>query len=176
MVIVRPVALAALISPAAFWLGAIDAPALAQDQDKAAATGEARCPAGGAFSIGGETFGPGDVTKVEPEFSDLGMPLIEIEFSDQGQARFVALQDGRVGDRLPICLGGALLSDPYLTEPITGSSLQIAGGMTVPETRDLARRIREQLGLKGLDAKGLDVKGREPPSSGAADQSAERPQ
>jgi len=148
MVIVRPVALAALIALPAFGLGAIDVPAFAQDQDKAAATGEARCPAGGAFSIAGGTFGPGDVTEVEAQFSDLGMPLVQIELSDQGQARFVALQDGRVGDKLPICLGGVLLSDPLLTEPITGSSLQIAGGMTASETRDLARRIREQLGLK----------------------------
>ncbi|KRA62082.1 hypothetical protein ASD89_23620 [Caulobacter sp. Root656] len=148
MVIVRPVALAALIAAASLWLGAIDAPALAQGQDKAAAPGETRCPAGGALSIAGQTFGPDDVTEVETQFSDLGMPLVEIELSDQGQARFVALQDGRVGDRLPICLDGALLSAPYLTEPITGSSLQIAGGMTVPDTRDLARRIREQLGLK----------------------------
>lgn len=163
MVIVSPVALAALISLSAFWLGAIDAPALAQDQDRAAATGEARCPAGAAFSIGGETFGPGDVTKVEPEFSDLGMPVIEIDLSDQGHARFVALQDGRVGDRLPICLDGVLLSDPYLTEPITGSSLQIAGAMTAPETQDLARRIRERLGLKS----------KAPLSSGAPDHPAD---
>jgi hypothetical protein len=150
MVVVRPVACAALITLAAFWLGAIDAPALAQDQ------------AAAAFSIAGETFGPGDVTQVETQFSDLGMPLVEIELSDQGLARFVALQDGRVGDRLPICLGGVLLSDPFLTEPITGASLQIAGGMTAPETMDLARRIREQLGLKGGA----------PLSSGAPDQPA----
>jgi preprotein translocase subunit SecD len=148
MVANKPVALTALIAAASLWLGAIDAPALAQGQDKAAAPGETRCPAGGAFSIAGETFGPGDVTEVETQFSDLGMPLVQIELSDQGRARFVALQDGRVGDRLPICLDGVLLSAPYLAEPITGSSLQIAGGMTVPETRDLARRIREQLGLK----------------------------
>ncbi|KQZ31428.1 hypothetical protein [Caulobacter sp. Root1472] len=148
MAATKPVALAALIALSAFWFGAIDAPALAQDQDKIAATSEMHCPAGGAFSIAGETFGPGDVTEVETQFSDLGMPLVQIDLSDQGQARFVALQDGRVGDRLPICLDGALLSDPYLAEPITGSSLQIAGGMTVPDTRDLARRIREQLGLK----------------------------
>lgn len=164
MVIVRPVALAALIALSAFWLGAIDAPALAQDQDQAAATGEAPCPAGGAFSIAGETFGPGDVTEVETQFSDLGMPLVAIELSDQGHARFLALQDGRVGDRLPICLAGALLSAPYLAEPITGSSLQIASATTVPETRDLARRIREHLGLKG----------KAPPSSDAADQPAEQ--
>jgi hypothetical protein len=164
MITTRPVALAALISLAACWLGAIEASALAQDRDRAAVTGEAPCPAGGAFSIAGEPFGPGDVTRVETEFSDLGMPLIEIELSDQGRVRFLALQDGRVGDRLPICLAGALLSDPYLTEPITGSSLQIAGAMTVPETRDLARRIREHLGLKD----------KAPLSSGAADQPAEQ--
>lgn len=161
MVVVRPVALAALIALSAFWLGAIDAPALAQDQ--AVATSEIRCPAGGAFSIAGEAFGPSDVTRVETQFSDLGMPLVQIDLSDQGQARFVALQDGRVGDRLPICLGGVLLSDPYLTEPITGSSLQIAGGMTTPETMDLARWIREQLGLKDTA----------PLSSGAPDHPAE---
>jgi preprotein translocase subunit SecD len=148
MVVVRLVASAALITLSAFGVGAIDAPALAQDKDQAAAAGETRCPAGGAFSIAGETFGPGDVTEVEPQFSDLGMPLVQIDLSDRGQARFVALQDGRVGDRLPICLGGVLLSDPLLTEPITGSSLQIAGGMTAPETMNLAKRIRERLGLK----------------------------
>ncbi len=159
MVAIRSVALAALIALSAFWLGAIDAPALAQDR---AATGETRCPAGAALSIAGETFEPGEVTRVETQFSDLGMPVIEIDLSDQGHARFLALQDGRVGDKLPICLGGVLLSDPYLTEPITGSSLQIAGGMTAPETMDLARRIREQLGLKG----------KAPLSSGAPDHPA----
>lgn len=149
MIATRPVALAALIALAACWPGAIDAPALAQDRDRAAATGDARCPAGVAFSIGGETFGPDDVARVETQFSEQGMPLVAIELSDQGRVHFVALQDGRVGDRLPICLGGALLSDPYLAEPITGSSLQIAGAMTARETQDLARRIREQLGMKG---------------------------
>jgi hypothetical protein len=165
MIAIRPVALAALIALPAFGPGAINAPAFAQDQNKATATGEARCPAdaAAAFSIAGETFGPGDVTEVETQFSDLGMPLVQIDLSDQGQARFVALQDGRVGDRLPICLDGALLSDPYLTEPITGSSLQIAGGMTAPETMDLATRIREQLGLKG----------KAPLPSGAPDHPAE---
>jgi preprotein translocase subunit SecD len=147
MVIVRPVA--ALVALSALWLGAIDARARAQDKDQAAATAEARCPAGGAFSISGQAFGPGEVARVEAQFSDEGMPLVEIELSDEGQARFLALQDGRVGDRLPICLDGALLSDPYLTEPITGPSLRIAGGMTTPETLDLVKRIREQLGLKG---------------------------
>jgi preprotein translocase subunit SecD len=164
MVIVRPVAFGTLVALSALWLGAIDAPALAQDKDQAAATGEARCPAGGAFSISGQAFGPGDVTRVETQFSDEGMPLVEIELSDEGQARFVALQDGRVGDRLPICLDGALLSDPYLTEPITGPSLRIAGGMTARETLDLAKRIQEQLGLKG----------KTPPSSAAPDYPAEQ--
>jgi hypothetical protein len=148
MVVTKPIVLGALIVLATFRLGPIDAPAFAQDQNKAAATGEARCPTDAAFSIAGETFGPGDVTEVETQFSDLGMPLVQIDLSDRGQARFVALQDGRVGDRLPICLGGVLLSDPLLTEPITGSSLQIAGGMTAPETMNLAKRIRERLGLK----------------------------
>jgi preprotein translocase subunit SecD len=164
MVAIKPVALAALIVLATFWLGAVAAPTFAQDQDKAATAGEARCPADAAFSIAGETFGPGDVTEVETQFSDLGMPLVQIELSDQGHARFLAVQDGRVGDRLPICLSGVLLSDPYLTEPIAGSSLRIAGGMTAPETMDLAKRIREQLGLKG----------EAPLSSGALDHPAEQ--
>lgn len=149
MIATRPVALTALISLAACWLGAIDAPALARDQDRAAATGDARCPAGAAFSIGGETFGPDDVARVETQFSELGMPLVAIELSDQGRVRFMALQDRWVGDRLPICLGAALLSAPYLAEPITGSGLQVAGAMTTRETQDLARRIWKQLGAKG---------------------------
>jgi hypothetical protein len=101
MIAARPVALTALL--AACWLGAIDAPALAQDRDRAAATGDAHCPAGAAFSIGGETFGPDDVARVETQFSELGMPLVAIELSDQGRVRFMALQEGRVGDRLPPC-------------------------------------------------------------------------
>lgn len=104
MIVARPVALAALIWLAPVWLGAIGAPALAQEQDQAAATGDARCPAGSAFPIGGETFGPGDVAVVETRFSELGTPLVAIE---------------------------------------------LAGAMTARETMDLARRIREQLGVKG---------------------------
>lgn len=130
-------------------LGAMGAPAFAREQHDAAPTGERRCPADTAFSIGGEAFGAGDVARVEAQFSDLGMPVILIELTDRGRPRFTALQEGRVGGTLPICLGETLLSDPYLTEPITGSSLQIAGAMTAAETMDLARRIREQLGLTG---------------------------
>ncbi len=135
-------------------LGAIAGPAFAREQERAAPTGEQRCPADAAFSIGGETFGPGDVALVEAQFSELGMPVILIELTDQSRPRFVALQEGRVGKTLPICLGETLLSDPYLTEPITGSSIQIAGAMTAAETRELARRIREQLGLKASRSEG----------------------
>jgi len=142
----------------AVLLGAIGTPILAQEQGRpdptTAPTGEQRCPADAAFSIGGETFGPGDVALVEAQFDALGMPVILIELTDQSRSRFVALQEGRVGKTLPICLGETLLSAPYLTEPITGSSIQIAGAMTAAETRELARRIREQLGLKASRSEG----------------------
>jgi hypothetical protein len=142
-------------------LGAMGGPAFAKEQERAAPAGERRCPADAPFSIGGEAFGPGDVARVEAQFDALGMPVILIELTDQSRSRFVALQEGRVGKTLPICLGETLLSDPYLTEPITGSSLQIAGAMTAAETRELARRIREQLGLA-------------PPGRGARDDAKEK--
>lgn len=126
-------------------LGATGAPALAQAQNLATAPGEPRCQADTAFSIGGERFGPDEVALVEAQFDESGMPVIVIDFSDQGHAHFVALQDGRVGETLPICLGGTLVTAPYLAAPITGSSLQIAGAATAPDTMDLARRIRQQL-------------------------------
>lgn len=126
-------------------LGAMAAPVFAQEQSRAAAPGEPRCPADTAFSIGGERFGSGDVALVEARFDESGMPVIVIDFSDQGHARFVALQEGRVGETLPICLGVTLVLAPYLAAPIKGASLQIAGAATAPDTVDLARRIRQQL-------------------------------
>jgi preprotein translocase subunit SecD len=117
--------------------------------------GERRCPADTAFSIGGERFGSGDVALVEARFDESGMPVIVIDFSDQGHARFVALQEGRVGETLRICLGDTLVFEPYLAAPITDSSLQIASAATAPDTLDLARRIREQL-FTGKAPKGQD--------------------
>lgn len=136
-------------------LGATAAPALAQEQNRIAAPGERRCPADTAFSIGGERFGSGDVALVEARFDESGMPVIVIDFSDQGHARFVALQEGRVGETLRICLGDTLVFEPYLAAPITDSSLQIASAATAPDTLDLARRIREQL-FTGKAPKGQD--------------------
>lgn len=121
------------------------APTLAQEQNRAAPAGERRCPADIAFSIGGESFGPDEVALVEARFDESGMPVIVIDFSDQGHARFVALQEGRVGETLPICLGDTQVFAPHLAAPITGSSLQIAGAATAPDTMDLAKRIRDQL-------------------------------
>jgi hypothetical protein len=136
-------------------LGATATPALAHGRSLAAAPGEPRCLADTAFSIGGVSFGPGDVALVDAQFDESGMPVIVIDFSDQGHARLVALQDGRVGETLPICLGGALVTAPYLAAPITGASLQIAGAATASDTMDLARRIREQL-FTGQAPKGQD--------------------
>ena len=146
-------------------LGVMAGPALAQARNFAAAPGEPRCPADTAFSIGGESFGPDEVALVEARFDESGMPVIVIDFNDQGHARFIALQEGRMGETLPICLGDTLVFAPYLAAPITGSSLQIAGAATAPDTMDLARRIREQL-FTDQAPKGQDgAKGRPPPST-----------
>jgi preprotein translocase subunit SecD len=104
-----------------------------------------RCETKYRVTIAGTPFEKGDARRVASGFDQLGMPIVTIEFTPSGQARFIALQNGLVGKTLPICLSGKLLSEPVLAEPILSNQFQIAGLPTVMDASDLAAKLGKLL-------------------------------
>lgn len=65
-------------------------------------------------------------------------PVVNIQFDQQGGARFAQLSTQNVGRQFAIILDGQVLSTPVFNEPILGGSAQIAGSFTVESANNLA--------------------------------------
>ena len=68
-------------------------------------------------------------------------PLIAVEFNDEGASIFEAMTARNIDKPIGIYLDGAPLSAPIVEEAITGGKAQITGQFTLPEARDLVRRL-----------------------------------
>ena len=69
-------------------------------------------------------------------------PIVNIQFDQQGAARFAQLTTENVGKPFAIILDGKVLSAPNINEPIQGGSAQISGGFTVDSANQLAISLR----------------------------------
>ena len=69
-------------------------------------------------------------------------PVVNIQFDQQGGARFAKLSTENVGRPFGIILDGQVLSTPVFNEPILGGSAQISGGFTVETANNLAISLR----------------------------------
>lgn len=94
------------------------------------------------LSIAGVPFSRADIASVEASFDDVAMPIVLLNFSETGDRKFQAVQQGRVGQQLEVALDGEILVSPYLVEPIAGAQLSIGGSFTREETERLAARLR----------------------------------
>ena len=69
-------------------------------------------------------------------------PVVNIQFNQQGGARFAKLTSENVNRPFAIILDGKVLSAPNINEPILGGSAQISGRFTVDSANQLAISLR----------------------------------
>jgi len=69
------------------------------------------------------------------------MPLILIEFDDEGSKIFEELTERNIGNPLAIYIDDMLISAPFVQDRISGGSAQITGNFTLEEARSLARNL-----------------------------------
>lgn len=109
--------------------------------------GKANPPAqesGKGLWIGGIGFGAADILAATPDIDpSTGYPVLEVQFSPAGQARFLEAQRCGVGTLIEISVDREVLSRPRLAERITGDRIQISGGWTgIAEVVALSRRVK----------------------------------
>jgi preprotein translocase subunit SecD len=69
-------------------------------------------------------------------------PNVNIQFDQQGGARFARLTQENVGKPFAIILDGQVISAPNINEPILGGSASISGNFTVESANQLAISLR----------------------------------
>lgn len=69
-------------------------------------------------------------------------PVVNIQFNQQGGARFAKLTKENVNRPFAIILDGKVLSAPNINEPILGGSAQISGRFSVDSANQLAISLR----------------------------------
>ncbi len=69
-------------------------------------------------------------------------PVVNIQFDQQGGARFARLTTENVNRPFAIILDGKVLSAPNINEPILGGSAQISGSFTTETANNLAISLR----------------------------------
>ena len=117
------------------------------------------CPAApaDAFVIGGTRFERGDAVAVKSGFSDQGMPIVQLTFSEAGRTRFAALQDRFMHLALPICHGDQLILAPVLVEKIGGTQVQLGGIGSAAAADALAAQLRASLIALQIPAGAVDT-------------------
>ncbi|MBU4347976.1 protein translocase subunit SecD [Patescibacteria group bacterium] len=74
-------------------------------------------------------------------FTDVGLPLVSIEFDSEGSELFEQLTTKNVGKPLAIFLDNNLISAPRVNEPISGGRAQITGIDDIKEAKKLVERF-----------------------------------
>jgi len=70
-----------------------------------------------------------------------GVPLISLQFNDEGAEIFEQLTSQNVGKILAIYIDGIPISSPVVQEAISGGKAQITGDFTVEEAKELVRNL-----------------------------------
>lgn len=95
--------------------------------------------------IGGIAFAAADIDSIEPtqdhNLADLWG--ITIAFTTAGNAKFVAAQRCGVDRPIELSVDGAVISRPFLQEPILGGKMVLMGGLGDQESAEaLTARLR----------------------------------
>ena len=102
-----------------------------------------RTKSNSGLSIGGRNFQLADIAGVEVSFSTHDhQPLVKLIFSAEGNAKFIEVQEGKIGEELPIFFDGRLVSCPVLREPILGGEVHILEAFSAEEASALANKIK----------------------------------
>lgn len=70
-----------------------------------------------------------------------GEPQIRLTFTDEGAALFEDITSRNVGKPLAMFLDEAILSAPFVNEPISGGEAIVSGGFTVEQAQLLVRQL-----------------------------------
>ena len=68
-------------------------------------------------------------------------PVIAVKMSRSSAKQFAQFTLRNVGHKIDIKLDGKTVASPVIREPILQGNLQISGGLTMPQARDLADSI-----------------------------------
>jgi protein-export membrane protein SecD len=80
--------------------------------------------------------------KAELSFDQqMGIPLILIQFDDEGSALFEQLTSENIGKILAIYIDNLPISTPVVQDKISGGKAQISGDFTIDEAKELARNL-----------------------------------
>jgi preprotein translocase subunit SecD len=62
--------------------------------------------------------------------SQLGKPVVLVQFDSQGQDIFCSITDSNIGNQMAIFVGGELITSPVIQDRICGGTAQIDGDFT----------------------------------------------
>lgn len=71
-----------------------------------------------------------------------GIPMVALQFNDEGSDLFAELTRKNIGKQIAIFLDGELLSAPTVQNEIPGGQAVISGNFTVNSAKQLARRLQ----------------------------------
>ncbi len=106
-----------------------------------------------SLRFGPWTVQPGEITSVRTALDCFdGRATVDVVFSPAGSRKLAALTAEHVGKPLPVRLGDALITKPYVQMPISGGRLRITGGVhdTRADTEALTARLQQALALPAL--------------------------
>ncbi|MBU1167445.1 protein translocase subunit SecD, partial [Patescibacteria group bacterium] len=69
------------------------------------------------------------------------MPIVALEFNDEGQKLFSDLTERNIGKPIAIYLDGEIISAPRVNSKISDGKAIISGGFSIEEARELAQRL-----------------------------------
>ena len=95
------------------------------------------------LTIAGIPFGAAELASAEQTFDpSTGQPTIQLNFTEAGSRKIAALTRRHAPrEVLEIRIDGAIVSEPFLMEPIDGPALTIAGSFSLAEAKALAARL-----------------------------------
>ncbi len=70
-----------------------------------------------------------------------GQPEVSLQFNGDGSKLFADITKRNVGKTIAIFLDGSIISNPSVSQEITGGSAVIQGSFTLQEAKDLSRRL-----------------------------------
>lgn len=70
-----------------------------------------------------------------------GVPVVSLEFNQEGSQKFADITEKNVGKAVPILLDDLIVSAPIVQEPIYGGTAQISGDFSLEDARNLAIQL-----------------------------------
>ena len=78
-----------------------------------------------------------------PSSSEVGEPIVAINFDDQGKDIFCSITETNIGSPMAIFVGGNLLTAPTIQSKICGGTAQITGNYTTATAKELSNNLNE---------------------------------